>query len=145
MKTKWSDYEVASPLSGTLTGMSPVNDVRNAITPEIINIQDSTILHIALNEKSRLGGSIYDNIYDLGNTSTPDVDNVEALRSLFNTTQSNLDNGNLLALHDVSDGGLLTSLSEMAFASKCGLDIDCLLYTSPSPRDAHESRMPSSA
>ncbi|NCX29516.1 MAG: phosphoribosylformylglycinamidine synthase, partial [Rhodobacterales bacterium] len=38
MKTKWSDYEVASPLSGTLTGMSPVSDVRNAITPEIINI-----------------------------------------------------------------------------------------------------------
>ena len=113
MKTKWSDYEVASPLSGTLTGMSPVSDVRNAITPEIINIQDSAILHIALNDKSRLGGSIYDNIYDLGNTSTPDVDNAEALKSLFNTTQSNLDKRKLLALHDVS----------------------CLLYTSPSPRD----------
>ena len=124
MKTKWSDYEVASPLSGTLTGMSPVSDVRNAITPEIINIQDSTILHIALNDKSRLGGSIYDSIYDLGNTSTPDVDNTEALKSLFNITQSNLDKRKLLALHDVSDGGLLISLTEMAFASKCGLDIN---------------------
>ena len=34
-------------------------------------------------------------------------------------------------------------------ASMCALVIatfvDCLLYTSPSPRDAHESRMPSSA
>ena len=124
MKTKWSDYEVASPLSGTLTGMSPVSDVRNAITPEIINIQDSTILHIALNEKSRLGGSIYDSIYDLGNTSTPDVDNAEALKSLFNTTQSNLDKRKLLALHDVSDGGLLTSLAEMALLVSAGLDIN---------------------
>ena len=29
--------------------------------------------------------------------------------------------------------------------SKYAYGLDCLLYTSPSPRDAHESRMPSSA
>jgi phosphoribosylformylglycinamidine synthase len=54
----------------------------------------------------------------------PDVDSPALLKDFFNTIQTLNADGKLLAYHDRSDGGLVTSLAEMAFAARVGLDID---------------------
>ncbi len=54
----------------------------------------------------------------------PDLDNAENLKAFFKTIQHLNQKGLLLAYHDRSDGGLFITLSEMAFAGHCGLDID---------------------
>ena len=54
---------------------------------------------------------------------TPDIDDPENLKSLFNTAQDLLDSSLISAMHDISDGGLVTSLIEMSLCSGIGLDI----------------------
>jgi len=59
----------------------------------------------------------------LGDT-VPDVDDPQLLKGYFNALQTLVADQHCLAYHDVSDGGLFTTLVEMAFAGHCGLDID---------------------
>ena len=71
--------------------------------------------------------------------SPPNLNNnqLSELDSLFElvSQRQTKDFGNISASNK-ADGSLLTS---------CDLWSDCLLYTSPSPRDRTRSRMPSSA
>jgi phosphoribosylformylglycinamidine (FGAM) synthase-like enzyme len=53
----------------------------------------------------------------------PDIDDISVLKSAFNTVQHLLDEGLLSAGHDVSDGGVVTTLLEMAFSGNCGLQV----------------------
>lgn len=55
--------------------------------------------------------------------SCPDIDDISLLKNAFNTVQQLLDEGLLSAGHDVSDGGVVTTLLEMAFAGNCGLQV----------------------
>jgi phosphoribosylformylglycinamidine synthase len=71
--------------------------------------------------KQRLGGSILGQTYSTMGTEAPDLENPELLKKLFQFLQKNLDE--VLAYHDRSDGGLITTLLEMAFAARTGLDI----------------------
>ena len=54
----------------------------------------------------------------------PDIEKPGQLKRLFNSTQKLLRNNKILALHDISDGGLITTLLEMAFCSNYGLNIN---------------------
>src|SRR5437773_1728445 len=75
------------------------------------------------NGQNRLGGSTLAQVHDrLGNVA-PDLDDPESLKGFFATVQALHSQGRLLAYHDRSDGGLLVTLAEMAFASRCGLAI----------------------
>jgi hypothetical protein len=55
--------------------------------------------------------------------SCPDIDDISLLKNAFNTVQHLIDEGLLSAGHDVSDGGVVTTLLEMAFAGNCGLQV----------------------
>ena len=127
MKTKWqedkSDYVVKSPLSGVITAMAPVEDVRVAVTPELNTDIQSKILHVKLNDKKRLSGSIFSQVTESQFQETPDIDDMQLLNIMFNTVQGLVAQNKILALHDISDGGLMITLLEMAFTKKVGLDL----------------------
>ena len=127
MRTKWEDGEVErvvkSPLSGVITAMAPVADVRNAVTPELNTEIPSKLIYVKLNNNTRMSGSIFSEVTRSNFIKTPDVDDMSLLKDMFNSIQELVSQNKILALHDVSDGGLITSLLEMAFTKKVGLKI----------------------
>lgn len=130
MKTAWQqdgqDKSVTAPMSLIITAFGAVRDVRNTLTPELkTNKGDTTLLLVDLgNGKQRMGASCLAQVYSKIGTEVPDVDQPQQLKSFFNTVQLLLAKQKLLAYHDRSDGGLFTTVVEMAFAGKTGVDID---------------------
>ena len=127
MKTKWHEdgqqFEVKSPLSGVITAMAPVKDVSMAITTEFSEHGSIDLYHLFLNDESRLGGSIFEEVTSSSIQRVPDIDNVQSLRTLFNSIQELIRRGWIVALHDVSDGGLFTTVAELSFTNKVGIEI----------------------
>jgi len=140
MKTVWQqdgeEHAVTAPLSLIVTAFAPVSDVRSTLTPQLQQQAGSLLVLIDLGKgQNRMGGSALAQVYkQLGDTPA-DLDDAGLLKSLFNLIQDLNHQGKLLAYHDRSDGGLLTSLCEMAFAGHCGLSIDIsgLLGSSVNP------------
>ena len=134
MRTAWTDNGVSkavtSPLSLIVTAFAPVNDVRKTLTP-VLNrdVTETDLVLVELGE-SRLGGSCLAQVYNSTGCEAPDVEDPLRLKALFDTVQDLNRQGVLLAYHDRSDGGLLVTVCEMAFASRCGvtLDLDALCY-----------------
>jgi len=74
--------------------------------------------------KNRMGGSaLAQALGELGGVS-PDVDDTLRLASTFNAVQKLIDRGLVLSGHDRSDGGLVTTIIEMAMSGNCGIKID---------------------
>ena len=128
MQTCWEEggtqQTVTAPLSLIVTGAAPVGDVRHTQTPLLRRDGEGVLLFIdGARGQQRMGGSALAQVFkQLGNT-TPDVDDALQLAGFFNAIQALRRKGWLWAYHDRSDGGLLVTLCEMAFASHVGLDI----------------------
>ena len=129
MKTVWEqDGEqraVTAPLSLVITAFAPVSDVRRTLTPQLRgDCGDTDLILIDLGKgRNRLGASCLAQVYGQLGHHSPDLDDVEAFKQFFNTIQELNQEGRLLAYHDRSDGGLLVTLAEMAFAAHCGLEV----------------------
>ncbi|SCV05905.1 LANO_0H17766g1_1 [Lachancea nothofagi CBS 11611] len=126
MKMKWGENEVTAPLTLNITAFGPVNDTSKTWTP-VLKKKDGTVLVLvdmaAKEANHSLGGSALLQVYNqVGNTS-PTVHNNKIfkglLESLLMLHQTNL----VYSYHDRSDGGLFVTLLEMAFASRCGIDM----------------------
>ena len=128
MKTKWSDdgkaKSVTSPMSIVTSGFAPIVNARKTLTPMLVDDSDTVLLHIDLsNGAGRLGGSSLALAYNQIGNVAPDVE-ASKLKALFeNITKLKADD-KILAYHDISDGGVFTTLVEMAFAGRKGLDIN---------------------
>ncbi len=129
MKTRWQDEgqekSVTSPLSLVVTGFAPVTDIRQTLTPQLrLDKGETDLILIDLGRgQNRMGGSILAQTYGKLGQSVPDVDDAEDLKAFFAVIQGLNADGHLLAYHDRSDGGLLTTALEMAFAGHCGLSL----------------------
>lgn len=126
MRTIWEDKakskSVTSPMSVIISGFAPVSDVRRTLTPELQK-GDTSLLLIDLGlSKNRLGGSALAQAYNQVGNSPPDADPA-LVKKFFENIQGLNKAHKLLAYHDRSDGGLLATLCEMAFAGRSGLDI----------------------
>ena len=129
MKTVWQDGEekksVVSPLSLIISAFAPVQDVRKTVTPELKNVEDSVLLFVDLGfGKARMGGSAFGQVYNNMSGDAPDLDDTGRLKDFYNVIQQLVAEDKLLAYHDRSDGGLFATLAEMAFAARCGLNVD---------------------
>ena len=129
MNVAWTQdnarQQVRAPLSLNVTAYAPVADVRKTLTPQLQGSADSRLLLIDLGQgKNRLGGSALAQVTQQACTATPDLDDPALLRACFNGVQLLNETGYLLACHDRSDGGVFTTLCEMALAGRCGLDIE---------------------
>ena len=129
MKTVWQDdgeqKSVVSPLSLIISAFAPVEDVRKTVTPELKNVEDSVLLLVDLgNGKARMGGSAFGQVYNNMTGDAPDLDDTGRLKAFYNVIQQLVAEDKLLAYHDRSDGGLFATLVEMAFAARCGLNVN---------------------
>jgi phosphoribosylformylglycinamidine synthase len=130
MKTVWQHgderREMTAPLSLIVSAFAPVGDVRRTLTPQLRTDRgDTDLVLIDLGRgANRLGGSALAQVYRQIGERAPDVDDPALLRGMFEALQDLSRDGMILAYHDRSDGGLFTTLCEMAFAGRCGLDID---------------------
>ncbi|MBJ2178848.1 phosphoribosylformylglycinamidine synthase [Pseudomonas veronii] len=129
MATRWNDEgvdkSVTSPLSLIVTGFAPVTDIRQTLTPQLRMDKGTTdLILIDLGRgQNRMGASILAQTHGKLGKHAPDVDDAEDLKAFFAVIQGLNADGHLLAYHDRSDGGLLTSVVEMAFAGHCGLNL----------------------
>ena len=129
MKTVWQDgadkKSVVSPLSLIISAFVPVQDVRKTVTPELKNVEDSVLLFVDLGfGKARMGGSAFGQVYNNMSGDAPDLDDTGRLKDFYSVIQQLVAEDKLLAYHDRSDGGLFATLAEMAFAGRCGLNVD---------------------
>ncbi|MHB1142565.1 MAG: phosphoribosylformylglycinamidine synthase [Sulfuricaulis sp.] len=131
MKTVWQDAEgkqraVTAPLSLIVSAFSPVLDVRKTLTPQLRTDKGETDLILVDLAKgaNRLGGSALAQVYGQLGDEAPDVDDPRVLRLFFHVIQALNELGFAYAYHDRSDGGLLATLCEMAFAGRTGVRID---------------------
>ena len=130
MRTAWTDgtesKSVTAPTSLVVSAFSPVPDVLRGVTPQLREVDgDTRLLLVDLGEgANRLGGSALAQVHEQLGDAVPDIDNPQLLSGLFQLVGSLLKRGELLACHDRSDGGLLVSLAEMAFAGHCGWTVD---------------------
>jgi phosphoribosylformylglycinamidine synthase len=104
---------------------SALNSVASVFQGSTENIGDTVLLLIDLGRgKNRLGGSILAQVVSQMGEATPDVDNAKDLKNFWSAIQLLGRQKKLLAYHDRSDGGLLATVVEMAFAGHTGVDLD---------------------
>ncbi len=129
MKTVWREGDAArsvvAPVSLIVSAFAPVADVRLTQTPLLrTDAGDTRLVWIDLGEgRSRLGGSILAQVYGQLGDQAPDLDSPQLLLNFAAALRALRARQLLLAYHDISDGGLFTTLTEMAFAARCGFAV----------------------
>ncbi|MGB3840727.1 MAG: phosphoribosylformylglycinamidine synthase [Rhodanobacter sp.] len=129
MQAVWKDgaqeQRTVSPVSLVITGFARVGDARRTLTPQLKLDRGATDLWlIDLGAgRDRLGCSALTQVFNRSGGIPPNLDDAKRLKALFELVQQANANGLLLAYHDRSDGGVITTLLEMAFAGHCGLEL----------------------
>lgn len=126
MSTVWDEgrRKVVSPLSLIVSAFARVHDVRKSLTPELNRNEDSLLILVDLSGgKARLGGSCLAQVFNQVGNEVPDLDEPALLKGAFAAIQELNRKGLILAYHDRSDGGLFATLTEMAFAGGCGVQV----------------------
>jgi len=114
-------------------------DITKIITPDIKRPGESRLLYIDIGGgKDRLGGTALAQVYGQIGNESPDLDDPQLLKRTFYAVQKLIANDLILSGHDRSDGGLITTMLEMAFGGNCGIDVNIkesavIPPTQPSP------------
>ncbi|XP_043076261.1 phosphoribosylformylglycinamidine synthase [Puntigrus tetrazona] len=126
MAARVSGETVKAPGSLVISVYAVCPDITATVTPDLDNPGGKgVLLYVPVSSgKYRLGGSALAQCYGQLGDSSPDLDQPDKLSACFNTTQILIQDRLLTAGHDVSDGGLISCLLEMAFAGNCGMDVD---------------------
>ncbi|MCI0400136.1 MAG: phosphoribosylformylglycinamidine synthase [Gammaproteobacteria bacterium] len=130
MKTVWQEESgtercIIAPLSVIISAFAPVADVRRSLTPELrtdLGKTDLLLLDLGCG-RNRLGGSALAQVYKQVGSDPPDIEDPALLQDFFRSVQLLNEMGLLLAYHDRSDGGLIVTLAEMAFAGHTGVTV----------------------
>ncbi|XP_050442491.1 phosphoribosylformylglycinamidine synthase [Adelges cooleyi] len=132
MAAKVGNNNVKGPGSIVISTYAPCSDVRLVVTPDLkgprqnlINKTESSLIFIDLSGgNKRLGGSALAQCYGQLGDIAPDLDYPNMLKNAFQDIQKLIKSKKLLSGHDISDGGLITCVLEMAFAGFSGFQID---------------------
>ena len=128
MRSSWiednQEKSVTSPLSLIISAFSKTPDARLQITPLLDQSIESELWLIDLGcGQNRMGGSCLAQVYNQLGDNAPNLDDTQTFKNFFTVINQLNKDGLISAYHDRSDGGVLVTLLEMAFASHCGLDI----------------------
>jgi len=135
MRTAWQAEdgrrEVVSPVSLIVTAFAPVSDVRATLTPQLrTDAGDTVLILIDLGlGRQRLGGSVLAQVFNQAGDAVPDMDDAGLLAAFFAVVRQLAQAGSILAYHDRSDGGLLATVCEMAFAGRVGVSLNLDMLT----------------
>ncbi|HIB80079.1 MAG TPA: phosphoribosylformylglycinamidine synthase subunit PurL [Candidatus Marinimicrobia bacterium] len=111
----------AIPPSPILSCLGRFKDVNKAV-PGHFQKLDSVVLMIG-ERKNELGGSVYYSLYDEMGANVPKPNLEEVKNQIFALTDC-IDDGLVLSCHDISDGGVASTLAEMTFGNDIGCDIN---------------------
>ena len=122
MTQNYPDGErVFSPGTVIVSAMGEVDDVKNVVSPVIVNKEDTTLYHVDFSFDSfKLGGSAFAQTLGKVGQDVPSVQNTEYFKDAFLAIQSAVHDRLILAGHDISAGGLITAILEMTFANTIG-------------------------
>ncbi|PFH57963.1 hypothetical protein XA68_14342 [Ophiocordyceps unilateralis] len=131
MKAVWKDRDevksVTSPVSVAISAFAVVEDVRKTWTPQLRRpeeVGETMLMFVDLAEgRQRLGGSALAQSLGAVGNEAPDVNNFGLVADYFDALWQLHKSGVVLAYHDRSDGGLMTTVAEMMFAGRCGVDM----------------------
>ncbi len=126
MTQKYKDGVVYSPGTVIISAGAEVSDVRKIVEPVMVNDTATVLIHIDLSgDELKLGGSSFAQALNFLGKEAPTVKNPEAFVKGFNTLQNLIESGIILAGHDISAGGIVTTLLEMNFSNTFGgMEID---------------------
>jgi len=116
---------VKAPGALVISAYCTCPDITGVVTPDLELPGRGRLLYADLGGgRYRLGGSALAQVFGQVGDETPDVDDAGILRRALETVQELLAEGIVRAGHDRSDGGLITTILEMAFAGDCGVEVD---------------------
>ena len=129
MRSIWQENgkekSVTAPLSLIISAFAKTPDARIQISPLLNTKIESELFLIDLGfGKNRMGGSCLAQVFNQVGKLTPDLEDPKLFANFFSVINKLNKEGLIEAYHDRSDGGAITTLLEMAFASHCGLDIE---------------------
>ena len=127
MTQKYPDgKQVLAPGTVIISAMAEVSDIRKVVEPVLRKDVDTEIIYIPLSEGDfELGGSAFAQVLNQMGTRVNTIEKPEYLLKVFAAIQSLIEAGKILAGHDVSTGGLVTTLLEMCFADEnLGMKLD---------------------
>jgi phosphoribosylformylglycinamidine synthase len=115
---------VKAPGELTISAYATCPDIRKVVTPDLKRPGAGRLLFVDLSlGRQRLGGSALAQVYGQVGDEVPDLEDAKLLGRAFDAVQRLIDEGLITAGHDRSDGGLVTTILEMAFAGNCGVDV----------------------
>jgi len=124
MATRVGDEIVKSPRELVISAYATMPDITKVVTPDIKKPGHSQLIFIEIAKpQARLGGSVLAQVFGQVGNESPDVDDPDMLQRAFHAIQKLMSENLILAGHDISDGGIITTFLEMAFAGNCGVNI----------------------
>ncbi|HPP41843.1 MAG TPA: phosphoribosylformylglycinamidine synthase [Syntrophorhabdaceae bacterium] len=124
MATKVGDEIVKSPRELVISAYATTPDITKKVTPDIKKPGKTDLIFIDIAKgKVRLGGSILACVFKQTGNNPPDVDDPALLKRTFMAIQRLISEKLILSGHDISDGGLIVTILEMAFSGNCGVHI----------------------
>ncbi len=115
---------VKAPGSLVISAYVTCPDITRVVTPDLKLGERGVLLLIDLGRRRRLGGSALAQVFGQLGEIPPDLDDPDELRRAFETVQELIAADLVASGHDRSDGGLITTLLEMAFAGDCGFEVE---------------------
>ena len=126
MTQKYRDQVVYAPGTVIISAAGEVTDVRKIVEPVMVNDPESRFIYIDLSRDDfKLGGSSFAQFMNKLGSESPGVEDPAYFVKTFNLLQSLIENRLILAGHDISAGGMVTTLMEMSFAApNGGIEVD---------------------
>ncbi len=113
--------KIIAPGTVIVSAGGEVSDIRKVVSPVLVNDKNSSLYHIDFSfDEQRLGGSAFAQSLGFVGDDVPTVKNPEYFADCFNAVQEMIEKGWIMAGHDISAGGLITTLLEMCFANTEG-------------------------
>ena len=113
--------KIISPGTVIVSAGGEVSDIRKVVSPVVVNDKHASLYHIDFSfDEQRLGGSAFAQSLGKVGSNVPTVKNAEYFADAFMAVQQLIEKGWVMAGHDISAGGLITTLLEMCFANTKG-------------------------
>jgi phosphoribosylformylglycinamidine synthase len=125
MKQKYPNEEVISPGTVVISAGGNCDDIMKIVEP-VFQKSGGDIYYINMsNDSHKLGGSSFGQVQNKIGNEAPDVLSAANFKNVFNTLQNSIKEGQIIAGHDISAGGMLTTLLEMCFSTNgLGANVD---------------------
>lgn len=118
MTQKYPDQTVLSPGTVVISAAAEVSNIRKIVEPVMVNDPYTSLIYIDMSrDRLKTGGSCFSQVLNRIGDEAPVVTDPAYFAEVFNTIQELINKGKILAGHDISAGGMITTLLEMCFSN----------------------------